>query len=213
MTDPAGRYGSRSGRAIGSTIRLGRVADRAEPISVRPLGLLLLPAALERFALRAHVEDLLSGPGVLAVDPPRLGASARTPASVADGLSVGQARRLRLPGAPRAILIFHPLQYPLARALIVRYPEAELWYWRRDVAAPTGSRLRRDRHDELHLAATLRAALLVLGADEELTDAHDPRAELVLLAPSEDPHEDNRPLWRRLEMLGIESGRLGSERL
>ena len=33
----------------------------------------------------------------------------------ADGLAATQARRLRLPGIPRAIVIFHPLQYPLAR--------------------------------------------------------------------------------------------------
>ena len=39
------------------------------------------------------------------------------------------------------------------------------------------------------------------------------RCEIVVLDPGTDPHEDNRPLWRRLEMLGIESGRLGSERL
>ena len=213
MTEPARGYPWRSGRALGNAQGLDRVAERAEPILKRSLGLLLLPTALERFALRAHAQDLLTGPDVLGVDPPRLGSSGGAPASVADGLSAGQARRLKLPGVPRAILIFHPLQYPLARALTVRDPEAELWYWRRDVPAPTGSRLRRDRHDELHLTATLRAALLVLGAGEELTDEHDPRAELVPLELSEDPHEDNRPLWRRLERLGIESGRLGSERL
>jgi hypothetical protein len=213
MAEPAGGYAGRSGRAIGSTIRLSRAAERADPVPRPPLGLLLLPTALERFARRAHADDLLTAPGVVALDPPRLFASARTPAAVADGLSAGQSRRLRLPGVPRAILIFHPLQFPLARALMVRHPEAELWYWRRDVPAPTGSRARRDRHDELHLAATLHAALLVIGGAEELTDDHDPRAELVQLEPSDDPHEDNRPLWRRLEMLGIESGRLGSERL
>ena len=30
------------------------------------------------------------------------------------------------------IVIFHPLQYPLARGLIARHPDAELWYWRWD---------------------------------------------------------------------------------
>src|SRR3954447_15424706 len=167
MTDPAGGDGWRSGRALGGTYSLGKVAERAEPIELRPLGLLLLPEPLERFALRAHAEDLLAGPGVLAVEPPRLGASGRVPAGVADGLSAGQARRLKLPGVPRAILVFHPLQYPLARALIAHHPDAELWYWRRDVVPPTGKR-RRDRHDELHFAATMRSALLVVGAEEEV---------------------------------------------
>jgi hypothetical protein len=211
MTDRAGGFGLRSDRAIGSTLHHDRVAERAEPIMARPLGLLLLPVALERFALRAHAEDLLTGPDVLGVDPPRLGASAGVPASVADGLSAGQARRLKLPGVPRAILIFHPLQYPLARALIARNPGAELWYWCRDVTAP--ARRHRNRHEELHLVATMRASLLVVGADEEIEDTHDPSCELVPLELTDDPHEDNRPLWRRLEMLGIESGRLGSERL
>src|SRR3954452_25011868 len=132
MTDPAGGYGWRSGRALGGTYSLGKVAERDEPIELRPLGLLLLAQPLERCALRAHAEDLLAGAGVLAVEPPRLGASGRVPAAVADGLSAGQARRLKLPGVPRAILVFHPLQYPLARALIAHHPDAELWYWRRE---------------------------------------------------------------------------------
>jgi hypothetical protein len=213
MTDPGGGYGWRSGRALGGTYSLGKVAERAEPVSLRPLGVLLLPTALERFGLRAHAEDLLAGPGVVAVDPPRLGASGRVPASVADGLSAGQARRLKLPGVPRAIVIFHPLQYPLARALIAHHPDAELWYWRRDAAAPGGPRRRRARHEELHLAATMRASVLIVAAEEDVTEEHDERCDFVVLELTEDPHEDNRPLWRRLEMLGIDSGRLGSERL
>ena len=60
------------------------------------------------------------------------GAYLRLPASVGDGLAATQARRLRLPGVPRAIVIFHPLQYPLARGLIALHPDAELWYWRWD---------------------------------------------------------------------------------
>jgi hypothetical protein len=213
MTDPGGGFGWRSGRAIGGTFSLGKVAERTDPLISRPLGVLLLPAALERFGLRAHAEDLLSGPGVVAVDPPRFGASARVPAAVADGLPAGQARRLRLPGSARAIVIFHPLQYPLARALIAHEPDAELWYWRQGVARPDRSRRRRERHDELHIAATMRASLLVVGTEEDVTEEHDARCDIIVLDPGEDPHEDNRPLWRRLEMLGIESGRLGSERL
>ena len=35
----------------------------------------------------------------------------------------------------------------------------------------------------------------------------------LLLELTDDPHADNRPLWERLEARGVESGRLGSERL
>src|SRR3954453_1061159 len=178
MTDPAGGYGWRSGRALGGTYSLGKVAERAEPIELRPLGVLLLPQPLERFALRAHAEDLLAGAGVLAVEPPRLGASGRVPAAVADGLSAGQARRLKLPGVPRAILVFHPLQYPLARGLIAHHPDAELWYWRWDrYDADLGtSRRRRERLEDLHLAAALRAEVNVVVSD---TLAETARAEGV----------------------------------
>src|SRR4051794_33473515 len=213
VPDPGGGYGWRSGRALGGTYSLGKVAGRAEPIELRPLGLLLLPQPLERFALRPHAEDLLAGAGVLAVEPPRLGASGRVPAAVADGLSAGQARRLKLPGVPRAILVFHPLQYPLARGLIAHHPDAELWYWRRETEADRVSRRRRERLEELDLAASLRASLLIADAEERFGEAHGEGCELMVLEPGDDPHEDNRPLFRRLEMLGIESGRLGSERL
>ena len=96
--------------------------------------MLLLPRELESFILRDQAEDLLTAPGVIAVEPARVpyGAYMRLPASVADGLAATQARRLRLPGIPRAIVIFHPLQYPLARGLIAQHPDAELWYWQLD---------------------------------------------------------------------------------
>ena len=99
-----------------------------------PIAVLLLPRELESFILRDQAEDLLTAPGVVAVEPARVpyGAYLRLPASVADGLAATQARRLRLPGVPRAIVIFHPLQYPLARGLIAQHRDAELWYWRWD---------------------------------------------------------------------------------
>src|SRR5919199_6850080 len=102
MTHTGGGFGPRAGH-IGSSLTLGRLAERAAPIEPRPLCLLLLPCELEDFALRAHAEDLLAGPGVLAVDPPRLGRSGRMPASLADGLAAGAARRMRLPGFPRVL--------------------------------------------------------------------------------------------------------------
>ena len=43
--------------------------------------------------------------------------------------------------------------------------------------------------------------------------AREPDLELREWALAQTAHEQNRPLWERLEALGIESGRLGSERV
>ncbi len=168
MTDPGGSLGWRS-----ATTPYGRAAVRAEQATSHdeppPLCVLLLPRELEHFILRDQAEDLLTGPGVVAVEPARIpyGAYLRLPAPVADGLAATQARRLRLPGVPRAIVIFHPLQYPLARSLIAQHPDAELWYWRWDryEVAYDASPRRRARLEDLHLAASLRAAVTVVVSD------------------------------------------------
>lgn len=193
MTDPGGGYGWRSARHLprrrGGVLGWGRVAEQAELLGQdRPLCLLLLPAPLEAFALRERAEDLLGAPGVAAVDPPRLSytAAARLGEAFADGLAAVQARRMRLPGFPRALVVFDPLQYPLARALAGVHPDAELWYG--PLAVPDGG-----REQELHELARVRAVLHFEHTDEPA-------------------HAANRPLWERMEALGIESGRLGSER-
>ena len=64
-------------------------------------------------------------------------------------------------------MIFHPLQYPLARSLIAQHPDAELWYWRWDryEVAYDASPRRRARLEDLHLAASLRAAVTVVVSD------------------------------------------------
>lgn len=87
-----------------------------------PLCLLLLPCALEEFARADDVRDLLRAPGVVAVEPARL---ARAPEVLA-GI---QSRRLlrKLPGTPRAVVVFEPEQEPLARAVVASTPECELW--------------------------------------------------------------------------------------
>jgi hypothetical protein len=186
MTDPGGGYGWRSARHLprrrGGVLGWGRVAEQAELLGQeRPLCLLLLPAPLERCAVRERAEELLQAPGVAAVDPPRLSytRAARLGESFADSLAVIQARRMRLPGFPRALVVFDPLQYPLARALAGIHPDAELWYGPADVPE---AGLARELHDLAGERAVLR-----FGAD-------------------------NAPLWARMEALGIESGRLGSER-
>jgi len=193
MTDPAGGFGWRSARHLprrrGGVLGWGRIAEEAELLGHdRPLCVLLLPAALEAFELRERAEDLLTAPGVAAVDPPRLSyaAAARLGESFADGLAVVQARRLRLPGFPRALAVFDPFQYPLARALMGLHPDAELWYGPADEPAS-------ERQRALHALAGERAAL---------------RFE----RGSGPAHTQNLPLWERMEALGIESGRLGSER-
>ena len=88
----------------------------------QPRALLLLPRPLEGFILEDQARDLLRAPGVVAADPPRVryGAVARLPAPLRDMLARGTARRLlrALGGDLRAVVIFHPVQWPLARALL-----------------------------------------------------------------------------------------------
>ena len=88
--------------------------------------MLLLPRSLEGFILREQAEDLLRSDSVVALEPARVpyGAFGRLPMGLADALAAAQARRLQLPGRPRAVIMFHPLQWPLARALLERYPQA-----------------------------------------------------------------------------------------
>jgi len=89
-----------------------------------PLGVLLLPCELEEFELAEHARGLLAIDRVVAIEPPRRG----TPRWLRDMLPARQAKRLRFPGDPRVLVLYHPSQYPLARALVARYTESELWY-------------------------------------------------------------------------------------
>jgi hypothetical protein len=88
------------------------------------LALLLLPGRLEGFARERHARDLLSIPRVIALEASRW----RPPAAVRDAVCQRQARRLRFPGRPRLLVLYHPVQYPLARALSARYQDLELCY-------------------------------------------------------------------------------------
>ena len=153
--------------------------------------MLLLPGPLEDYPQSARVEDLLRAPGTVAIEPARVGPLRRVPHLVRDGIAATQARRLKLAGVPRALVAFTALQYPLARALLARNPEAEIWY-ALDPSGPPGEPALRALHD----AAAARAALTFPASG----------------APGEGVYEQNLPLWQRMEELGIESGRLGSER-
>ena len=88
------------------------------------LAVLLLPSKLEDFALEAHARQLLSIPRVIALEPSRY----HTPRFMRNALSMRQARRLPFPGRPKMAVLYHPAQYPLARALLAHDNELELWY-------------------------------------------------------------------------------------
>lgn len=100
----------------------------ASPSSEEPLGVLLLPAKLEDFPLAEHAGELIQIPRVIALEASRH----RTPRLLRDSAPLRQAKRLRLPGVPRLLVLYHPKQYRLARALLARYDQAELWYVRPD---------------------------------------------------------------------------------
>ncbi|HEX5296551.1 MAG TPA: hypothetical protein VFW50_06155 [Streptosporangiaceae bacterium] len=144
------------------------------------LAVLLLPGKLEGIALEAHARDLLSIPRVIALEPSRV----RPPRHLRDAISLRQARRLRFPGQPRLLLLYHAAQYPLARALCARYQDLELWY-----LSPPG-RQDQPAADQAH---SREAALDVLARE---------RARQVLTV-TEAGAVDDAPLRERLRELDV----------
>jgi hypothetical protein len=201
VSDPGGGYGWRSARHLprkrAGILSLGRLAEQAAGRD-EPLGVLLLPHPLELLEHRERLDDLLTGPGVVAVDPARISyrALSRLPETLHAGVAAGQARRLGLPGVPRVVLLFDALQYPLARSLLSDHPDCDLW-----LADPV----------EIPPDLTGRVA----GRVADFASMAELRAELRFPWPG-DPAEPARArnvmLWERLEAAGIASGRLGSER-
>jgi hypothetical protein len=161
------------------------------------LALLLLPRPLEGFILRDQARDLLRADGVVAADPPAVpyGTTLRLPEAVAHLVARRTARRLlralRRHGVPRAIVIFHPVQWPLARAVLDASPEAELWYWCWDRFdhAYDASPARRQRLARYHEAAASRAALTIAASVrlEELEREAGRAAQLVPLSADDFP--------------------------
>jgi hypothetical protein len=141
------------------------------------LAVLLLPTRLESFAREDHARGLLSIPRVVALEPSRL----RPPGFFRDALCQRQARRLRFPGRLRLLVLYHPAQYPLARALCTRYQDVELWY----IPPAPGQTANEAHPDELAALDTL--------ARERATQ---------VLAPGEHDVNDD-PLRARLHQLGI----------
>jgi len=163
-----------------------------------PRALLLLPRPLEGFILADQARDLLRSDGVVAADPPRVpyGAIARLPGPMRDRLARGTARRLlrSLSGDLRAVAIFHPVQWPLASALLALAPQAELWYgrWDRYEVAYDASPSTRARLAALHEQAASRSALtfVVSGKLAELEHEAGRDARLVGLAADSFPAPD-----------------------
>ena len=144
------------------------------PRRSNPIAVLLLPRTLEEFILREQAQDLLRAPGVVAVEPGRVpyGVFGRVPERAATRMARGQAKRLarRLPGKPAALVIFHPLQWPLASEL-ARRTGAEVWYgrWDRYEQAYDAGPAFRARLEELHAQAAA-ASKLTFVASETLAD-------------------------------------------
>lgn len=131
-----------------------------------PLGLLLLPCELEKFELEQHARGLLQIPRVVALEPGRF----KTPHFIRDAAAMRQAKRLKLPGVPRLLVLYHPLQYPLARALSARHGQIELWYVRPDPDSlrDQGAYSREEQLEFDHLAAERATRPVALGTDEVL---------------------------------------------
>jgi hypothetical protein len=149
-----------------------------------PLLVLLLPCALEEFELRAPAQRLLAAPGAIAVEPARV--SYRALGALGPGLAYSVARRqAKRMRLPGVPRVVAALG-PLQVPLAAALMERnpEAELWYWEKAEPGPTA----REAELHAVARERAAT---------------RFALPLSAP----------LWTRMESRGIESGRLGSERL
>lgn len=149
-----------------------------------PLGLLVLPSKLEEFDLAAHARDLLDIDRVVALEPSRWRTSSKITSEIR---AIRQARRLRFPGKPRVVVLYHPRQFNLARGLSARH-EAELWY-------TTGASLEPASSQE-------EEKLRVL--DER---AREVSAGIIAAGAAESPRTDNQPLRARLVELEIISTR------
>ncbi len=150
-----------------------------------PLGVLLLPHKLEDFDLADHARDLLDIPRVVAVEPSRF----RRRALLGDDVvALRQAQRLRFPGRPKAIVLYDPQQYHLARALSTKH-DAEVWYFRGTAIEP---------------AATDEAAAELALLDQMAGEA---AVQTLVAGAAESPRADNEPIRRRLIELEVISSR------
>jgi hypothetical protein len=120
----------------------------------------------------------------------------RLPRPLGAVVAAAQGRALRPPGEPVVTMIFHPFQYPLAKALLARWPKCELWYglFDRTPVAPDAGPRTRTRLVELHAAAARRAAF-VFGVSTKLVELEREAgrdAALVATAADSFPAPDPR---------------------
>ena len=148
------------------------------------LGILLLPGPLEEFEREDHARSLLSIPRVVALEASRR----RAPAWLRNAAPMRQARRLRLPGRLRMIVLYHPAQYPLARALGAVHDDAELWYLPPDRAQVSGRNV--EETQELLVSDSL---------------ARDRSTRTLTETPGGDSYDD--PLRLRLRELDVINAR------
>jgi hypothetical protein len=149
------------------------------------MAVLLLPGALEGFEREDHARSLLSIPRVVALEASRR----RPPSWLRNAAPIRQARRLRLPGRLRVVILYHPAQYPLARALCGQHDEAELWYLPPQRSGVSG----RDAEDTQELLVS-----------DSL--ARDRSVRTLTETPGGDSYDD--PLRLRLRELDVISARV-----
>jgi hypothetical protein len=141
----------------------------AEPPADAPIALLLVPRTIARFILYDQGRDLLRSPGVMAVEAPpiRYGVLGRLPRWLGDALGAAQAARLRVPGTPVALLMFHPFQWPFDRT----------------PAAPDAGARTRARLAALHAEAAERAEV-VFAVSPTLVELERAAGRAAILMPS-----------------------------
>jgi len=147
----------------------------------------------------------MQAPGVLAVEPPavRYGALARLPEGVREWVSRGQARRLlkglrKRGGRVGVVVIFHPVQQPLAAELVRQAGDGcELWYgrWDRYEHAYDASVRMRARLEDLHARAAAASALTFVASEELLRLEREAGrdATLVTLSAGDFPAPEPTP--------------------
>lgn len=157
--------GGLAGQSVGALagqragVLAGRSAARARS-APEPLALLLLPTRLEDFWLQEQARSLLEIPRVIALEASRR----RAPRWLQESADVRAAGRLRLEGALALVALYHPRQYPLARALRARHEQAELWYLACEPPAPWPAR-ERERLQELDQLARANAHTILAPED------------------------------------------------
>ena len=120
------------------------------------------------------------------------------------------ARRLlgALDGRLVAVVIFHPVQWPLARALLAASPDAELWYgrWDRYEMAYDASPAMRERLAELHEAAASRSALTFVVSGKLAALEHEAGRDATLVGLAADSFPAPDP---GAAVIGVSLGHLG----